>query len=347
MERSNSERRKPKEWNVYFDGGFDERRKKGRAGTELLLEKRFSWNGNDWYIPAAYVCGKGLVVDVCIKVEPEVISAYYEKWGFAEERPDFFGEEEQKLARRENPLDIDFRIKAEVNGKVQKNWSGCGMNWIPERCFFGEMENTEEATEIMEHYGLDKTKGWVFHRISFSWITKTKPTIKELSLELKPCLVSVDGMKFMTPEIGKSVSFLHPVTGDTHTLTVQRYEKATFPKEHFPEEAYEFPSHFNQMTYTLFPDITDIEFSVKDVCPNDVPKRKTSLDRFAAAASIGIIGGADGPTAVFLLGNGAVEKTHIACSALRFEPAETVEWRIEFHRKPCEDIKVELLGGVS
>ena len=80
-------------------------------------------------------------------VEPEVISAYYEKWGFAEGRPDNFSEEEQERVMRENPFDIDFRMKAVVNGKVQEKWSGSGMNWIPECCFFGDMENTEEATE--------------------------------------------------------------------------------------------------------------------------------------------------------------------------------------------------------
>jgi len=341
-----SEQRKPKEWKVYFDAGFYGRRRTGRAGTELLLEKSFSWNGNDWYIPAGYVCGKGLVVDVCIKVEPEVISAYYEKWGFAEGRPDRFTEEDREQAMRENPMDIDFQMKAVVNGKVQENWSGSGMNWIPECCFFGEMENTEEAIEIVERYGLDRTKGWVFHRMSLPWATKTKPVLRTLALVLEPCLLSIPGPKFKMSQIGESVSFLHPVTGETHTFTVQSYRKDTLTKEHFPADEYEFPLNFTQMTYTLSPDIPDNGMRVKDVCRNDAPRRKAATDGFAAS-SIGIIGGGDGPTSVFLLTRGTVEKTHIACSALRFEPAETVEWQMEFHIKPCEEIRVELLDGVS
>ena len=49
------------------------------------------------------------------------------------------------------------------------------------------------------------------------------------------------------------------------------------------------------------------------------------------AASLGISGGADGPTAV-IYGTNSQEKLHAACSALHFEPVgDDVEWRIVFN----------------
>ncbi len=312
MESENDEQRKPKEWKVYFDGDFYENRRNGRAGTEMALEKEFFWNGNYWYIPAVYVCGKGLVVDLCIAIEPE------------------------------NPVNVDFRLKAAVNGKVQRRWSGSGIGWMPEACLMEDMENTEEADAVMEHYQLDRTKGWTFRRISLPWATKTKPVLRTLALEFEPEPISVQGSKFVTPQVGESVSFMNPLTGAEHTLTVLDVQKEQFPKERFQAEEFEFPEHFTQMIYTLEPDIPRGEYTIKDVCNSDTPKRRVSADG-PAACSVGVIGVGAGPTAVFVAGKGTTEEAQVACSALRFEPAETVEWEIVFRRKPCEDIRVELL----
>lgn len=337
-----AERRKPKEWKVYFKGDFYGNRGNGKAGIEMPLGKEFFWNGNYWYIPSMYSCGKGLVLDVCIRLEPEAIIAYYEKWGIAEERQETFDKEERRQMTQENPVNVDFRLKAEINGKEQRKWSGSGIGWMPEECLLPEEENTEEADDVMEHYRLDKTKGWSFRRISLPWATKTKPVLRMLALELEPELIPVQGPRFVAPQVGESFSFQHPITGAMHKLTVLDYQREQFPKERFASKEFEFPEYFTQMLYILDPDIPRGECTVKDVCNSDTPKRKMSADG-PAACSIGIIGGADGPTAVFAAGKGTTEKVQVACSGLRFEPAETVEWEMIFRRKPCEDIRVELL----
>lgn len=60
------------------------------------------------------------------------------------------------------------------------------------------------------------------------------------------------------------------------------------------------------------------------------------------ACSIGIIGGADGPTAVFV-SDGQNSEHHRALSALRFEYADDIEWKIVFREKLMEDTETELL----
>lgn len=58
-------------------------------------------------------------------------------------------------------------------------------------------------------------------------------------------------------------------------------------------------------------------------------------------AAIGVIGGADGPTAVFV--GAHTPKLHAACSSLHFEPVEDVEWRAVFSEKLMEDKEVCLI----
>lgn len=44
-----------------------------RAGQEVSLGKTFVWEGEEWQIPAVYLCGKGLVVDFLCKVSAEKV----------------------------------------------------------------------------------------------------------------------------------------------------------------------------------------------------------------------------------------------------------------------------------
>ena len=70
-------------------------------------------------------------------------------------------------------------------------------------------------------------------------------------------------------------------------------------------------------------------------------KASTTEDHSVLAAAIGVIGGADGPTAVFV--GAHTPKLHAACSSLHFEPVGEVEWRAVFSEKLMEDIEVCLI----
>ena len=61
------------EWKVYFEGNFWGHWGRGRAGTEIRLDQQFDWAGHHWVIPAVYSCGKGLVVDLCMRTEAKDI----------------------------------------------------------------------------------------------------------------------------------------------------------------------------------------------------------------------------------------------------------------------------------
>ena len=63
----------------------------------------------------------------------------------------------------------------------------------------------------------------------------------------------------------------------------------------------------------------------------------------AAACSVAVIGGADGPTAIFVA-KGNSEKMRVACSSLHFEKKSEIEWQMLFYKKMMEDICVTIIG---
>lgn len=153
---------------------------------------------------------------------------------------------------------------------------------------------------------------------------------------------NIAGKHFNTPSVGESILLNHPLTGQTYTLTVHEIEQKELDAAVFRDPSMEYPSCFTAMSYSLEPDITGRGFMLQDCAEGDRPRQKTRDPNAAyAAAAIGIIGGADGPTAIILGQN--TPKLHAACSALHFEPVDEVEWRAIFSEKLVDDVEVVLI----
>ena len=336
----------PTEWAVYFEHGFWNRNAKGKPGEEIVINKSFSWGDEIWYIPAVYSCSKGLVVDFCVEIQPEKEKAFIDKWYPVLAKDENISNELREQIEQENPIDVNFRTHLQVNGKPIIAKQGNSINWIPESCLSNEERCARESKEIIKHYGLDETRAWSFHRWSFLWATKRKPEIKSITLKLERDLVTIQGVHFKNPSVGDEITFVHPVHNTEHKLTVLCYEKQEFSSREFQHEDYEFPTLHTAMTYTLEPELSGRNFQVRDCLQNEEPKRKPR-NQFEPQASydacaIAIIGGSDGPTAVFASVGQKLEQ-HCALSALRFEYADDIEWKIVFREKLMEDIETDLL----
>ncbi|MBQ8210035.1 MAG: hypothetical protein IJZ35_05585 [Clostridia bacterium] len=331
----------PIEWAVYYDGGFWTKHSRSRAGTEILINKYFQWGSQTLYVPAVYSCSKGIVVDICVKVEALQLQSYFDKWMPLLQCEDRMSAAQREQAERENPLDSDFVAKLEVNGNELVQQHGCAISWLPEAFIPEEIAIDNENKLILEHYGMDADCGWSVHRLSFAWKTKHKPNVKSINLKLEQRPVSIEGPHLKNPKIGDTVDVIHPLTGEKHILTVREYEKNTLDFKRTELSDYDFPKHHTVMTYTLTPDLPDGKFRVCDCLRNDSPVYVGAQSPDGSSA-IGIIGGADGPTAVMLSASGKNE-SHIACSALHFEPTDNVEWKTVFREKLCADIQVDLM----
>ena len=336
----------PTEWTVYFEHGFWNKNAKGKPGEEIVLNKTFSWGDEIWHIPAVYSCSKGLVVDFCVEIQPEKEKAFIDKWYPVIENDANIINELREQIEQENPMDVAFRPYLYVNGKEIIATHGTSISWIPENCLPDGLIREIESKEVIKHYGLDESQGWVFHRWSCPWSTKRKPEIKTIKIKLERDPVTIQGIHFKNPSVGDLISFVHPIQNTEHKLTVLAYEKQELPRQGFQHEEYEFPTLHTAMTYTLEPELSGRNFQVRDCLQNEQPKRnpKNQFEPQANydACSIAIIGGADGPTAVFVSAGQNLEQ-HRALSALRFEYADDIEWKIVFREKLMEDIEIELL----
>ena len=336
-----------KKWAVYYDCGYSNRSAEGEAGEETVLNKTFSRGDEIWHIPAVYSCDEGMVVDFCIEIQPEKEKAFIDKWYPILAKDENISREMREQIERENPMEIGFRPYLFVNGQELIARHGTSLSWMPDSCLpEGESCVVSEAKEVIRHYGLDETQAWSIHRWAFPRETDGKPEISSMKLKTVSQPTTIQGIHFKNPSVGDVIKFIHPIHKTEHKLTVLAYEKQEFSGRGFQHEEYEFPTLHTAMTYTLEPELSGEKFLVRDCCANEPPKRKPK-NRFEPqasydACSVAIIGGADGPTAIFVSAGQSCER-HIALSALRFEYAEDIEWKIIFREKLTEDTEIELI----
>lgn len=338
------------EWKVFF-GGFFGGRGQGRAGKEKRMEKEFLWGEERWYLPAVYFCAKGLVAEFCVQIEPEKIRAFLDQWEDLLRGEKELSTAQQRRMELENPLELSFSPSLICNGKPLPPSHGCGLSWIPESCLPQGMENSPEAMELVAHYGLDEKKGWMFRRSSFPWATGKKPEIRSLILSLERIPGLIPGPCFPTPAVGESLTFCHPVTGGEHLLKVLDVENPLG----FPGIVSRTPV-WNILPFIPCSPIPGAgsaggKVSAGGQRPQRPPRERPVKEpggrahfypESHAAVAVGIIGGADGPTAVFFSPSGPAQP-HTACSGLRFAPVEEVTWQMYFREKSCPGLEISLL----
>ena len=97
----------PKEWKVYFS--LHDRKGGERAGEELPLNTTFSWAGYEWLIPSAYICSKGLVLDVFAEADSDKVHAFLFKWMYAEEDESKLTSEQRQQIENEKKILKDMK----------------------------------------------------------------------------------------------------------------------------------------------------------------------------------------------------------------------------------------------
>lgn len=280
------------------------------------------------------------MVDFCAEVEPSRLTAFFDKWELWQGESAARSEEEQETMERENPLHVDFDAEAIWNGAVLQQASGCGICWLPPVCQTEGTENDPMAAALLAHYGLDESRGWSLQRRSFPFPADAEQTPRTLTLRLMAEEQSFSGGRFTVSAAGQSATLTHPRTGERFTLTVTAFEQETLPAAAFPDPAREFPTALVTMHYTLTPEPAG-GFQLRDCAPADTPRPRTGAAPQGESAALDIIGGADGPVAVFSAPRGAAGRA--ACSSLHFAPPQQVTWRAVFREKTAEDIAVTLI----
>lgn len=313
----------PEPWCVRFHGGRD------KPGTELRLDRLFTWAGRECCVPAVYSCAKGLVMDVGMSAPVEEVLAFMARWA-PQGKASYsdFSKADRMRIEYEHPLSLDFSASVTVNGRVLDSEGASGWGWAP----IEGWEN-REAQRSVEHYGLDPGRCWQFSRIRFPW--KRRMKINSLSAVLTARKADIPGESFTVSGAGDEVALTHPVTGAKYTLTVCEYSANELDSTDFGGgDEWEYPTHCVTLEYTLTPDLDDESFQIDDACEGDRPRLRRSSAGFgptaSASALIAVISGGDG--------------RHAAGSSLYFEAPQQIEWLPVFREYPCEALELKLMA---
>ena len=310
----------PEPWCVRFHGGRD------KPGTELRLDRRFTWAGRECCVPAVYSCAKGLVMDVAMSAPVEDVLAFMARWApQGKARYSDFSKADRMRIEYEHPLSLDFSASVTVNGRVLDSEGASGWGWAP----IDGWEN-REAQRSVEHYGLDPGRCWQFSRIRFPW--KRRMEINSLSAVLTARKADIPGESFTVSRAGEEVQLVSPVDGEQYTLTVCEYSAA---RTKFRDDSeWEFPEQYVTLEYTLTPELDRDDFQLTDVSEGDRPRLRRSSAGFgptaSASALIAVISGGDG--------------RHAAGSSLYFEAPQQIEWLPVFREYPCEALELKLMA---
>ena len=306
-------------WAVTFEGGFWGVH--GTPGKERSIGKTFFWAGDEWLVPAVYVCKEGVVLDIMKRVPVEKLFSFREKWSLSRENDGSDWEEAQRIrAQAENPFHEDIGARLTVNGRTLSQSHGYGLCWdalYPEG-------NDREAKRVQAHYALDELSGWHVQRLCFPWDGKKERTIRELTFTLWENPFEALGQEFSPEQAGDSIMFHLPGGQRTYTLTALALHTEKIP--YFEETLYT-----TELSYDIAPEVPDGSVTLRDIGEAIA----ISHGDFSGCA-FGVIGGADGPVA-FAMGKDTV------CSQLRRKKEQNVTWTLVFREKRKEDKTVLLL----
>ena len=312
-----------REWKVTFDGGFSAVR--GKAGREIRLDRQFTWGGGTFFVPAAYVCTNGIVVDVLNKIDAGALGAFYEK----------FRASGGKVNLHENPMSVNFRGELTVDGAALRQKGDVGEGWVPES-LFGEEYAGENPTAkfVLEHYGLELDCPWSIRRMSFKWPVGGKREVRDMKFRLSQERSELSGGTFDTPEKGESVRFQNPRTGEEVTLTAVEASEETLDPKSFRDEDMEWPTHMTTLRYVLTPELSRESYSLRDAMEGDSPRRK---DGKCSGTAVLAMTRAPGESETW-----EGKRICVASSHLRFEKTP-VRWEFIFKEKLVEDAEVAML----
>lgn len=313
-------------WQVYF-GGLYAKEEGAKPGREVVLNRSFQWQGQPWQLLSGYLCEEGLAADFAVPVKRSDIEAYLDRWLFLEEMG--MTPEQQEQAEGENPFLLDVQVFAAINGGTWGNVQGEFAYWNPLR-----EEQDPQALRWMVHYGLDRENGWIFQRCHWRHRWQGKG-LTSLKLRLREEPREMTGMVFCGAA-GDAIDFIRPSTGQRHTLFIEAVSQEQVAHGAFTE--LELPDHCRTIIWRVEPELPRDILTIRDRDPGDRPR---NMARGSGASGVGIIGGADGPTAV-VIGAPNVPGKHVSVSGLYFDLPEQTTWQMVFRepRRTEEEIEV-------
>lgn len=323
---------------------------KGLWGLPRRVNWQFEHGGARHCIPSIYGFSKGIVFDIITFLDEAKLRDFFEKYEAIEEKMTPL---QRRCAKQENPYQAVPIKEIWINGKkVNGGYSSSSVVSIP---WAGENDN---LTLVKEAYSsiLNGTASFGCERFCIPY-PETDSKIQKLLRFLR--LYKVRSIKLSTHPLQwfypldirfemsekddqKVAYFKHPVTGVTHTLYFQNAKPVEIPLR--PDKNCSL--YVMQSMYEIEPALPEgdtLQFN------SSIQYAEPPGDRFlpTSASSIGIIGGADGPTSIFISNGGGGKNIPRGLHGLplrscfsvpSFEKVDTFHFVLEgINIKKCDD----------
>lgn len=318
------------EWKVVYGGGFWG--EEGCKCEEIVVNKPFTWEKENWLLTSVYFCDEGLVADFCVEIDLAELKAFFDKWNFAEIDYRTLSQDELEAIQTEQPMNLSFRSSVICNGKKLESESGSSISYLPKEFHTEEYARDEEVEKVLKHYKLDEGKAWMFWRCSYRWEEKAE---KINSLEIT---FVRDAKKYAAEPVGeltvgKVVEITHPTTGQNYKLTVLEINDSKVDQAVFNNPDMEYPTNFKTITYSVDPKVDFCFFVLQDLCKPDYPRMiKQAND--GQAAAFAVVGGSRRKDRM------NAENVRSSCSSVHFDEAYEVNWVPVFFVKEMEELTV-------
>lgn len=316
-------------WNVWYQDNFVCTNCEGPAGEEIPLHQEFDWAERHWVLPAVYRCEEGLLLDLCMEIEPEEIHRFMKKWDLQDDTEEEMDKNIHRKMKQESPFRMEVNPELWVNGQKLSLKDSCGTSWNPDF-----VRSNDPTRFILEHYDLDGFQAWMISRYRFPWTDKME-TLEQLSVTLRREPQQMDGSTFTITAAGEQISFTSPVDGTWHTLTVESFEPVELPEttdNWF--DGCKIPRYAREMTYTICPPILPDSLLLEDTADQDA-----AIDPEGGTRSICMGYGLDHPQENWLE-DGSCQ--YAAGSALHHELAQSVNWQMIWKKSAPAPMTLEL-----
>lgn len=341
---------------VYFEGFFGNSENQKKPEKEIPVNKLFLWDNDRWNILSIYEFKEGLTMDFCKEINPGELQEFQKEWekeiSQYEDGEIEIPEELFEQLQEENPGVCDITPKMYLHGRELISRGGSSICYYPVSVFSeneGACPNDPKAEEIIREYGMNPDMGYVIFRWSFTWNKgwrrKREYSLSDIELTMEAGRVNRVGEVFHLEYEQKEeyCSFMNPVNHKEYMITFGTPEQKKMSEKllNKMDGRFRYPTCYEIIGYKIIPKLPSEEYFIRSRVKGDAPELIAGDD---AAAGISVIGGADGPTSIFLAGK--IRKSTYyekrINSPLFFEPTEVRDYEIVFRVKPKEDIHINL-----
>lgn len=278
--------------------------KKGICGLPQKVDWEFEYRGAKCFIPYIFRFSKGIVFDIITILDEEKLKEYIDKYESIEEK---LTTSERRCAEQEHPYQSVSIKEIWINDNKVDEYSSSSSIYLSSIQENIELKPMKEAySHILENKA---SFGYERYYIPYS---KADSKIKDMLRFLR--LYSINNLKFSThntslfiplklqfdmniKEDTKEIVFEHPSTGTNHTIYFKRGENFEYPVSIDKTASI----YAVQSIYEINPPLQDgdsLQFNSSISYTVELDNNK--MYNPTSAASIGIIGGADGPSSIFL-----------------------------------------------